>query len=216
MELTVRGWGKDHGQKEIVKRDLATAKVGGFDTYWRSETYITPKLPMERQSAFSRGRGSNEEPTIEIRLDAKIVLNGDYLVRLAFNRKEIASLFFLLYADCPLEDMMDHFIALRSLHERGPLPQLPFAPVMLKKVDELEISVRSANCLKNDNIVYVGDLVQKTKFELLRTPNFGRKSVSEIEGVLAQMDLHLGMQLPGWPPENIEELAQRFEDLKQD
>ena len=81
-----------------------------------------------------------------------------------------------------------------------------------KKVDELELSVRSANCLKNDNIVYIGDLVQKSEAEMLRTPNFGRKSLNEIKEVLAQMGLHLGMEVPGWPPENIDELAKRFED----
>ena len=79
-------------------------------------------------------------------------------------------------------------------------------------MDELELSVRSANCLKNDNIVYIGDLVQKTEAEMLRTPNFGRKSLNEIKEVLAQMGLHLGMEVPGWPPENIDELAKRFED----
>ena len=83
---------------------------------------------------------------------------------------------------------------------------------LLKKVDELELSVRSANCLKNDNIVYIGDLIQKTEAEMLRTPNFGRKSLNEIKEVLAQMGLHLGMEVPGWPPENIDELAKRFED----
>src|ERR1700727_2818092 len=82
----------------------------------------------------------------------------------------------------------------------------------LKKVDELELSVRSANCLKNDNIVYIGDLVQKTEAEMLRTPNFGRKSLNEIKEVLAQMGLHLGMEIPNWPPENIEELAKRLEE----
>jgi DNA-directed RNA polymerase subunit alpha len=82
---------------------------------------------------------------------------------------------------------------------------------LLKKVDELELSVRSANCLKNDNIVYIGDLIQKTEAEMLRTPNFGRKSLNEIKEVLAQMGLHLGMDVPNWPPENIEELAKRYE-----
>src|SRR6202030_2079716 len=92
------------------------------------------------------------------------------------------------------------------------IPELAFNPAFLKKVDELELSVRSANCLKNDNIVYIGDLVQKTEGEMLRTPNFGRKSLNEIKEVLAQMGLHLGMEVPGWPPENIDELAKRFED----
>lgn len=91
-------------------------------------------------------------------------------------------------------------------------PELSFNAALLKKVDELELSVRSANCLKNDNIVYIGDLIQKTEAEMLRTPNFGRKSLNEIKEVLATMGLHLGMDVPNWPPENIEELAKRFED----
>ena len=89
---------------------------------------------------------------------------------------------------------------------------LPFNPNLLKKVEELELSVRSANCLKNDNIIYIGDLVQKTESEMLRTPNFGRKSLNEIKEVLQQMDLGLGISVPDWPPENIEDLAKQFED----
>ena len=91
-------------------------------------------------------------------------------------------------------------------------PELPFNPNLLRKVDELELSVRSANCLKNDNIVYIGDLVQKSESEMLRTPNFGRKSLNEIKEVLSQMGLHLGMEVSGWPPENIEELARKVEE----
>lgn len=89
---------------------------------------------------------------------------------------------------------------------------LEFNPLLLKKVDELELSVRSANCLKNDNIVYIGDLIQKTEAEMLRTPNFGRKSLNEIKEVLTTMGLHLGMDIIDWPPDNIEELAKKFED----
>jgi DNA-directed RNA polymerase subunit alpha len=90
--------------------------------------------------------------------------------------------------------------------------ELAFNPALLKKVDELELSVRSANCLKNDNIVYIGDLILKTEAEMLRTPNFGRKSLNEIKEVLAGMGLHLGMEVPDWPPEDIEALAKRYED----
>ena len=90
--------------------------------------------------------------------------------------------------------------------------ELEFNPLLLKKVDELELSVRSANCLKNDNIVYIGDLIQKTEAEMLRTPNFGRKSLNELKEVLSSMGHHLGMDIVDWPPENIEELAKRFED----
>ena len=91
-------------------------------------------------------------------------------------------------------------------------PELDFNPALLRKVDELELSVRSANCLKNDNIVYIGDLIQKSEAEMLRTPNFGRKSLNEIKEVLAAMGLHLGMDAPNWPPENIEELAKKYDD----
>ena len=90
--------------------------------------------------------------------------------------------------------------------------ELPFNKNLLRKVDELELSVRSANCLKNDNIIYIGDLVLKSEAEMLRTPNFGRKSLNEIKEVLSQMGLHLGMEIPNWPPENIEELAKRLEE----
>ena len=72
--------------------------------------------------------------------------------------------------------------------------------------------MRSANCLKNDNIIYIGDLVQKTESEMLRTPNFGRKSLNEIKEVLTQMELNLGMSVLDWPPENIDDLAKKYED----
>jgi len=90
--------------------------------------------------------------------------------------------------------------------------ELPFNKNLLRKVDELELSVRSANCLKNDNIIYIGDLVQKSEADMLRTPNFGRKSLNEIKEVLSQMGLHLGMEIPNWPPENIVVLAKRLEE----
>ncbi|MCC6719633.1 MAG: DNA-directed RNA polymerase subunit alpha [Acetobacteraceae bacterium] len=93
-----------------------------------------------------------------------------------------------------------------------PQDDLPFNRNLLRKVDELELSVRSANCLKNDNIVYIGDLVQKSEQEMLRTPNFGRKSLNEIKEVLSSMGLALGMTVTGWPPENIEDLAKRLDE----
>ena len=76
----------------------------------------------------------------------------------------------------------------------------------------MELSVRSANCLKNDNIVYIGDLVQRSEPEMLRTPNFGRKSLNEIREVLKVMGLELGMDVENWPPENIEDLVKRIEE----
>ena len=114
-----------------------------------------------------------------------------------------------------LQEQLQLFINFEEPNADKPaeeVSELGFNKHLLMKVDELELSVRSANCLKNDNIIYIGDLVQKTEAEMLRTPNFGRKSLNEIKEVLAQMGLHLGMEVPGWPPENIEELAKRFED----
>src|ERR1700726_4128237 len=122
----------------------------------------------------------------------------------------------LAYAARILQDQLNVFVNFEEPRKdvgiAEAIPDLAFNPAFLKKVDELELSVRSANCLKNDNIVYIGDLVQKTESEMLRTPNFGRKSLNEIKEVLAQMGLHLGMEVPGWPPENTDELAKRFED----
>ncbi len=119
------------------------------------------------------------------------------------------------YAARILQDQLQLFITFdepKKKTEGEAKPELPFNPALLKKVDELELSVRSANCLKNDNIVYIGDLIQKTEGEMLRTPNFGRKSLNEIKEVLGIMGLHLGMDVPNWPPENIEDLAKKFED----
>lgn len=87
--------------------------------------------------------------------------------------------------------------------------ELPFNKNLLRKVDELELSVRSMNCLRNENIIYIGDLVCKSENELLRTPNFGRKSLNEIKEVLSHMGIDLGMEVPDWPPENVEELAKQ-------
>ncbi|MBF0372303.1 MAG: DNA-directed RNA polymerase subunit alpha [Alphaproteobacteria bacterium] len=114
-----------------------------------------------------------------------------------------------------LQDQLQLFINFeepQAATEEEKKEELPFNKNLLRKVDELELSVRSANCLKNDNIIYIGDLVQKTEAEMLRTPNFGRKSLNEIKEVLSQMGLHLGMEIPNWPPENIEELAKKLEE----
>src|ERR1700722_7194313 len=119
------------------------------------------------------------------------------------------------YAARILQDQLQIFVnshepTSRSGDDRH--EDLPFNRNLLRKVDELELSVRSANCLKNDNIIYIGDLVQKSEGEMLRTPNFGRKSLNEIKEVLQQMGLNLGMQITNWPPENIEDLAKRLEE----
>lgn len=88
--------------------------------------------------------------------------------------------------------------------------KLPFDLNLLKKVSDLELSVRSQNCLKNDNIIYIGDLVIKSEGQMLKTPNFGKKSLNEIKELLVEMGLKFGMEIESWPPENIEELIKDY------
>lgn len=119
------------------------------------------------------------------------------------------------YAARILQDQFQQFINFsepKSLEGGTAVREIGFNKNLLRKVDELELSVRSANCLKNENIFYIGDLVQKSEGEMLRTPNFGRKSLNEIKEVLVQMGLSFGMTIQNWPPENIDELAKHIED----
>jgi DNA-directed RNA polymerase subunit alpha len=113
-----------------------------------------------------------------------------------------------------LQDQIQLFITFEEQEEdkQDKLEELSFTPALLKKVDELELSVRSQNCLKNDNIIYIGDLVIKTEAEMLKTPNFGRKSLNEIKEILSDFGLKFGMIVAEWPPENIQELSKRYED----
>lgn len=113
-----------------------------------------------------------------------------------------------------LQDQLELFVTFEEEKEEKVeiLQELEFNPVLLKKVSHLELSVRSQNCLQNDNIVYIGDLVIKTEAEMLRTQNFGRKSLNEIKEILSKFNLKFGMEISGWPPENVEELAKKHED----
>jgi len=111
-----------------------------------------------------------------------------------------------------LRDQLSSFVALEGTQpvdvgtEEEP-EQPPIDPILLRPVDDLELTVRSANCLKAENIYLIGDLIQRTEVELLKTPNLGKKSLTEIKDVLATRGLSLGMRLENWPPDNIDELA---------
>ena len=121
----------------------------------------------------------------------------------------------LAFAARILQDQLSMFINFDEPKEVIAQPsksEPEFNKNLLRRVDELELSVRSMNCLKNDNIIYIGDLVQKTEGEMLRTPNFGRKSLNEIKEVLSGMSLYLGIEIPNWPPENIAELSKKLEE----
>ena len=265
MELVVSGWGRDHGEKVIARRDLTDAQSDAYGGYARPEAYITT---VEGKEIGPFGTRVVRNGNIELRFYAKITLNGEYLVRQTLSRKEIARLFYAQYDGCSFEELMDVFQELRerthsskfpsvmlktvrelgltegtvawllenNIYQAGDLVQktesqmqkMPdferqaffeimdrLAPLglqfgmevqdwsavprlFLTRVDDLELSVRTASCLKNDDIIYIGDLVQKTDAEMLRMPNFGRKSLNEVKELLAQMDLRLGLEVKNW------------------
>ncbi len=105
-----------------------------------------------------------------------------------------------------LQDQLISFVDLRGREEAEPEEQEPdIDPVLLRPVDDLELTVRSANCLKAEQIFHIGDLIQRTEVELLKTPNLGKKSLTEIKDVLATRGLSLGMRLENWPPASLQE-----------
>ena len=111
-----------------------------------------------------------------------------------------------------LHDQLSVFVDFEKVNEKVIEEEVPdepeFDPVLLRPVDDLELTVRSANCLKAENIFYIGDLIQRTEVELLKTPNLGKKSLTEIKDILALKGLSLGMRLENWPPENLVEQSQ--------
>jgi DNA-directed RNA polymerase subunit alpha len=111
-----------------------------------------------------------------------------------------------------LHDQLSVFVDFEKVKEQMPeesiVEEEAFDPILLRPVDDLELTVRSANCLKAENIFYIGDLIQRTEVELLRTPNLGKKSLTEIKDILAIKGLSLGMRLENWPPENLVDQSQ--------
>jgi DNA-directed RNA polymerase subunit alpha len=106
-----------------------------------------------------------------------------------------------------LHDQLSVFVDFEKVNdqieEKEVIVEEVFDPVLLRPVDDLELTVRSANCLKAENIFYIGDLIQRTEVELLKTPNLGKKSLTEIKDILALKGLSLGMRLENWPPDNL-------------
>ncbi len=111
-----------------------------------------------------------------------------------------------------LHDQLSVFVDFEKVNEQvveeEVVEEQSFDPILLRPVDDLELTVRSANCLKAENIFYIGDLIQRTEVELLRTPNLGKKSLTEIKDILALKGLSLGMRLENWPPENLADQSQ--------
>jgi DNA-directed RNA polymerase subunit alpha len=113
-----------------------------------------------------------------------------------------------------LQDQISIFVDMQrpaTKEEQRKEPEMD--PLLLRPVDDLELTVRSANCLKAENIFYIGDLIQRTEFELLKTPNLGKKSLTEIKDVLAQHGLSLGMRLENWPPASLKEKVGEHEPV---
>lgn len=119
----------------------------------------------------------------------------------------------LTFASRVLHDQLSVFI---NFEEAPPQPvqtepdPLGFNPALLRRMDDMELSVRASNCMRHENIVYIGDLVTRSEAELMRVPNFGRKSLNEIKIALATLGLSLGMEIANWPPEDVETLARRY------
>jgi DNA-directed RNA polymerase subunit alpha len=104
-----------------------------------------------------------------------------------------------------LQDQLATFVDLQSREEEPVVEEEEIDPILLRPVDDLELTVRSANCLKAEQIYYIGDLIQKTEVELLKTPNLGKKSLTEIKDVLGTRGLALGMRLENWPPPSLKD-----------
>jgi len=111
-----------------------------------------------------------------------------------------------------MQDQLQIFISFNDVenYKEPEEEKLPFDANLLRKIDDLDLSVRSQNCLKNDNIVYIGDLVVRTESKMLQTPNFGKKSLTELRELLASMNLRFGMEITQWPPKNLQELIKNM------
>ncbi|MDH5547181.1 MAG: DNA-directed RNA polymerase subunit alpha [Gammaproteobacteria bacterium] len=204
---------------EVIKPDQVIANLTKS-----GELNMSIKIARGRgyQPASSRG-GDEDRPIGRLQLDASFspVRKVAYVVDSARvdQRTDLDKLIIELetngtidpeeairHAATILQDQLTHFIDLKGTTEERPRQEEPEVdPILLRPVDDLELTVRSANCLKAENIYYIGDLIQRTEVELLKTPNLGKKSLTEIKDVLASKGLSLGMRLENWPPAQIKD-----------
>ena len=193
MELTVNS-GKGYVSAELNKPEDPPLGLIAIDALFSPVKKVSYSISTARE-----GKALDYD-----KLTMEIETNGSILAEDA-----------VAYAARIFQDQLSMFINFNDpkevvTQEKATEPE--FNRNLLRKVDELELSVRSMNCLKNDNIIYIGDLVQKSEGEMLRTPNFGRKSLNEIKEVLSGMSLYLGMEIPNWPPDNIAEMSKKLEE----
>ena len=199
-------------ENTIFHMELIASRGKGYSPAERNKNEDAPLGLIAIDSLFSPVKKVSY--TIENAREGKS-LDYDKLVMKVETDGSISAEDAVAYAARIFQDQLSLFVNFDEPAEVEKKPQtteLEFNKNLLKKVDELELSVRSMNCLKNDNIIYIGDLVQKSESEMLRTPNFGRKSLNEIKEVLNSMSLFLGMEIPNWPPENIIELSKKLEE----
>ena len=228
------------GPKEIKAKDIEL--VGGVSILNPDQTIcnLDEKTKFHMEMIVNSGRGyvqsqknkNDETPLGMIAIDSLFspvkrvsfkvdstregaALDYDKLLMEVETNGTVAAEDAVAFAARIFQDQLSMFVNFEDPKEApkvAPSTEPEFNKNLLKRVEELELSVRSMNCLKNDNIIYIGDLVQKTEPEMLRTPNFGRKSLNEIKEVLSSMSLYLGMEIPNWPPENIAELSKKLEE----
>lgn len=192
MKLTAR---RGRGYEPAAQRESAAGEDRPIGRLQIDATFS----PVTR-IAYSVEAARVEQRTDLDRLVIEIVTNGTIDPEHAIRR-----------AASILRDQLAAFVLLESTTVQEPLnrekesPEKNYDPILLRPVDDLELTVRSANCLKAENIFLIGDLIQRTEVELLKTPNLGKKSLTEIKDVLATRGLSLGMRLENWPPEGLEE-----------
>jgi len=185
MELTVR---RGRGYQAVVAREASESRstIGAMQ--------LDASFSPIRRVAYTVENARVEQRTDLDKLVLDIETNGTIEAEEAVRR-----------AANILQDQISIFVDLKSPEARSEQRREPeMDPLLLRPVDDLELTVRSANCLKAENIFYIGDLIQKSEFELLKTPNLGKKSLTEIKDVLAQHGLSLGMKLENWPPPSLE------------
>ncbi|MBI3771158.1 MAG: DNA-directed RNA polymerase subunit alpha [Gammaproteobacteria bacterium] len=171
----------------------ATSRLRADETRTIGHLHLDATYTPVRRVSYSVERARVEQRTDLDKLIIDMETNGSIDPEEAIRR-----------AASILRDQLSIFVDLQSSEVTSSTPKsVDVDPILLRPVDDLELTVRSANCLKAENIYYIGDLIQRTEVELLKTPNLGKKSLTEIKDVLAMHGLSLGMRLENWPPAQL-------------
>ena len=197
---------KGEENKSTINRGEQTTEKQSSKESGPFETIAEPIV----KAFFVQDEYEGADPEVKVSIDAQGTYQAENIPVLCVKPKMFTMEEIKAWAETLSVDEI--YLEPKTQLTKAEIEKLPFNENLLKKVDELELSVRSANCLKNENIFYLGDLVQRTEADMLRTPNFGRKSLNEIKALLASMDLSFGMAVPNWPPEDLDELSRKIDD----